>query len=94
MRIMFWLGAKPNGTPHTFTVGPEFARNAGLLMAALVSVSVFVATAVGMPAEVCRLKEEVSELKLERQTVRAKLETMSEDLRDIKNLLMRRQGLP
>lgn len=105
MKIMFWLGAKPNGTPQTFTVGPEFIRNASWAISALLSLAIagsaFVMKTRSIEPRLCDVeqavqanKRETAELRQVSQTnqavIIAELGGLKESVKDMQRVLMTR----
>lgn len=102
---MFWLGAKPNGTPQTFNVGPDFIRSTALAVATAVSLAfaagTFMSKARTVEPRLCDVeqavqanKRETAELRQVSQTnqavIIAELGGLKDSVKDMQRVLMTR----
>ena len=105
MKLMFWMGAKPNGSERTFNVGPDFIRTALLLLSTAVSLSFAAGTSISkartveprlreVEQTVRAQKQEMADLRQVSQTNQAvvisRLDALSAQMSDVQRVLMAR----
>lgn len=74
-------------TPTFF--GKHFIRNLILALTAWISLSLWMASTINMPKKVGHIEGRTTVLEQNYSNISGKMDIMSQDIRDIKNILMR-----